>query len=50
VNYDGGSGKDDEIMRMLLRAVANGHKVLFFSQFVGYLKVFEDIFEHTVSP
>lgn len=45
VNYDGGSGKDDEIMRMLLRAVANGHKVLFFSQFVGYLKVFEDIFE-----
>ena len=45
VNYEGGSGKDDEIMRMLLRAVANGHKVLFFSQFVGYLKVFEDIFE-----
>jgi SNF2 family DNA or RNA helicase len=45
VNYDGGSGKDDEIMRMLLRAVANGHKVLFFSQFVGYLRVFEDIFE-----
>ncbi|MEN9317626.1 MAG: hypothetical protein RL712_196 [Bacteroidota bacterium] len=45
VNYEGGSGKDDEIMRMLLRAVANGHKVLFFSQFVGYLKVFEDMFE-----
>lgn len=45
VNYDGGSGKDDEIMRMLLRAVANGHKVLFFSQFVGYLKIFEDMFE-----
>ena len=45
VNYDGGSGKDDEIMRMLLRAVANGHKVLFFSQFVGYLKVFEEMFE-----
>jgi SNF2 family DNA or RNA helicase len=35
VNYEGSSGKDDEIMRMLLRAVANGHKVLFFSQFVG---------------
>ncbi len=45
VNYEGSSGKDDEIMRMLLRAVANGHKVLFFSQFVGYLKVFEEIFE-----
>lgn len=45
VNYEGGSGKDDEIMRMLLRAVSNGHKVLFFSQFVGYLKVFEDMFE-----
>lgn len=45
VNFDGSSGKDDEIMRMLLRAINTGHKVLFFSQFVGYLKVFEEIFE-----
>lgn len=44
-DFDGSSGKDDEIMRMLLRALANGHKVLFFSQFVGYLKIFEELFE-----
>jgi len=37
-NYEGGSGKDDEISRMLIRAIENGHKILLFSQFVGYLK------------
>jgi SNF2 family DNA or RNA helicase len=37
-NYEGGSGKDDEISRMLVRAIENGHKILLFSQFVGYLK------------
>jgi SNF2 family DNA or RNA helicase len=37
-NYEGGSGKDDEISRMLVRAIDNGHKILLFSQFVGYLK------------
>ena len=37
-NYEGGSGKDDEISRMMVRAIENGHKILLFSQFVGYLK------------
>ncbi len=41
--FTGNSGKDDEIMRMLLRAIENKHKVLLFSQFVGYLKIFEDV-------
>jgi SNF2 family DNA or RNA helicase len=36
--YQGGSGKDEEITHMLLRAIDNGHKILLFSQFVGYLK------------
>ncbi len=39
--FIGSSGKDDEIMRMLDRALSNGHKILLFSQFVGYLKIFE---------
>jgi SNF2 family DNA or RNA helicase len=36
--YEGSSGKDDEITRMMIRAIDNGHKILLFSQFVGYLK------------
>ena len=39
--FNGSSGKDDEIMRMLDRALSNDHKILLFSQFVGYLKIFE---------
>jgi SNF2 family DNA or RNA helicase len=37
-DYEGGSGKDEEITHMLIRAIENGHKILLFSQFVGYLK------------
>jgi SNF2 family DNA or RNA helicase len=37
-DYEGGSGKDEEITHMLIRAIENGHKILIFSQFVGYLK------------
>jgi SNF2 family DNA or RNA helicase len=43
--YEGQSGKDDEIRRMLQRAVEGGHKVLLFSQFVSYLSVFEDMLQ-----
>jgi SNF2 family DNA or RNA helicase len=42
-NYEGSSGKDDEIVRMLVRAIENGHKILLFSQFVGYLKNIAEI-------
>lgn len=41
-NYGGISGKDEEIHRMLLRAIEGGHKILLFSQFVMYLKLFEE--------
>lgn len=44
-DYEGQSGKDMEIRRMLLRAVDNGHKVLVFSQFVSYLSVFREILD-----
>ncbi|NBP05503.1 MAG: DEAD/DEAH box helicase [Bacteroidetes bacterium] len=44
-DYQGQSGKDDEIRRMLQRAVEGGHKVLLFSQFVSYLSVFEDMLQ-----
>jgi SNF2 family DNA or RNA helicase len=44
-DYEGQSGKDDEIRRMLQRAVEGGHKVLLFSQFVSYLSVFEDMLQ-----
>jgi SNF2 family DNA or RNA helicase len=42
-NFEGSSGKDNEIFHMLERAIEGGHKVLIFSQFVGYLRVFEDM-------
>jgi len=41
--FEGSSGKDNEIFHMLERAIEGGHKVLIFSQFVGYLRVFEDM-------
>lgn len=41
--YSGGAGKDEEIRHMLQRAVEGKHKVLLFSQFVGYLSVFREM-------
>ena len=41
--YEGSSGKDEEIIHMLMRAIENGHKILLFSQFVGYLKNISEI-------
>lgn len=41
--YEGSSGKDEEIIHMLTRAIENGHKILLFSQFVGYLKNIAEI-------
>ncbi len=42
-DYQGSSGKDEEIIHMLVRAIENGHKILLFSQFVGYLKNIAEI-------
>lgn len=44
-DYNGGSGKDEEIRHMLLRAIEGNHKVLVFSQFVSYLKIIQDMLE-----
>lgn len=38
--YDAGSGKMDEVMHTLKTALAGGHKVLIFSQFVKHLALF----------
>lgn len=45
VDYEGTSGKDDEIRYMLQRALEGKHKVLLFSQFVSYLAVFEKMLQ-----
>lgn len=44
-DYEGASGKDDEIRFMLQRALEGNHKVLLFSQFVSYLAVFEKMLQ-----
>ena len=44
-DFEGQSGKDDEIRRMLQRALEGGHKILLFSQFVSYLAVFEEMLQ-----
>lgn len=49
-DYVAGSGKDDEIFRMLDRAFENGHKVLLFSQFVSYLEIFKNWLEEKQIP
>ena len=38
-DYDGESGKTEEIVRMIETAVDEGHKILIFSQFVKHLKL-----------
>lgn len=48
--YLGTSGKFDEIIRNLKTAVAEGHKVLLFSQFVQQLAIFKRHFEEEKTP
>jgi len=36
-DYDGGSGKTDEVIRALTNVIGQGHKVLVFSSFVQHL-------------
>lgn len=40
--YEGGSGKLEEVTYMIENSIANGHKVLIFSQFVKHLKIVSD--------
>ncbi len=48
--YLGTSGKFDEIIRNLKTAIAEGHKVLVFSQFVKQLAIFKRLFEEENTP
>ncbi len=41
-NYQGGSGKLDLLMELVLEAIANEHRILVFSQFTSMLRIIED--------
>ena len=41
-DFEGGSGKYEQIIHMLQRAIEGGHKVLVFSQFVQHLSIIEN--------
>ncbi len=48
--FEGRSGKDEEIRHMLRRAIDGDHKVLVFSQFVSYLSVFKEMLDDDGIP
>ncbi len=41
-NYNGGSGKLEACIGLILEAVASGHKILLFSQFTSMLNILEE--------
>jgi len=45
LEYDGLSGKLDDVTHMLENTISKGHKVLIFSQFVKHLKIVSDYLE-----
>lgn len=45
--YDGDSGKMEDISHMLENAIAEGHKILVFSQFVKHLAIVRDYLDST---
>ncbi len=49
-NFEGGSGKFDEVMSRLESVISEGHKVLVFSQFTKYLRLFTQEFEKQNTP
>jgi SNF2 family DNA or RNA helicase len=44
-NYKGGSGKLELLMEIIPDAIANGHRVLIFSQFTSMLDIIEGVFK-----
>jgi len=46
MEYDGDSGKMDDIVQMITNALAENHKILIFSQFVKHLALFKKYFEN----
>ena len=49
-NYDGDSGKLEEIIYMLHNALGKSHNILVFSQFVKHLKIISDHLEEEKIP
>lgn len=43
--YEGDSGKMEDVLEMAQNALAQGHKILIFSQFVKHLTLFRKIFD-----
>jgi SNF2 family DNA or RNA helicase len=43
--YEGGSGKFDDVTNLAQTAIAEGHKVIMFSQFVKHLDVYRKYFD-----
>ncbi len=41
-DYQGSSGKGEDVLHQLLNIVKNGHKVLIFSQYVKHLQLFKN--------
>lgn len=44
--YQGGSGKFDDVLRLLENAVQENHKILIFSQFVKHLGIFREYLDN----
>ncbi len=44
-DYEGNSGKLNDVLHMAESALSNGHKILIFSQFVKHLSIFRKIFD-----
>ncbi len=49
-NYDGSSGKDEEVLQRLETIVDENHKVLVFSQFVKHLAIFRRYLDENKIP
>lgn len=45
-DYDSNSGKFDDVLRLLESAMAEGHKILVFSQFVKHLGLFREYLDN----
>ncbi|MSQ78149.1 MAG: ATP-dependent helicase [Flavobacteriaceae bacterium] len=48
--YTGSSGKYDEVGTLAQTAIAEGHKLIIFSQFVKHLEVYKDFFDKQGIP
>jgi len=49
-NYTGGSGKLELLMELIIDAIANGHRILVFSQFTSMLSIIEKELEKENIP